>query len=133
MLRALVVVAAVLAALPARADDGVAIRDVINNQIAAFGTGDLTGAFAFASPTIRGLFVTPENFGRMVESGYPMIWRPSKVDFLDLREEDGRILQRLSVRDKAGREFQFDYEMTLGPDGWRINGVYPVPMPDVGV
>ncbi|MDH5452560.1 MAG: DUF4864 domain-containing protein [Paracoccaceae bacterium] len=112
---------------------GVQIRTIIESQIEAFREKELGTAFSFASPMIRGMFGTPENFGRMVQEGYPMIWRPSAVEFLDLRDENGRLMQRLSVRDSSGRLFLFDYDMIAGPDGWRINGVYPVPEPDIGV
>lgn len=124
-------IAAAIAAA-AGADDGADIRDVIGDQIAAFLAEDLNTAFDFASPMIQGMFRDPETFGRMVETGYPMIWRPDAVRYLDLHEEQGRVLQRMGFRDGAGQFHLFDYEMILGPDGWRINGVYPVPPSDVG-
>ena len=108
----------------ARADDGSDIRAVIALQIAAFQNDDAEAAFAHASPTIQRLFGNPANFGRMVERGYPMIWRPGDVSFLGLRNERGRLLQRVMVRDGAGALFVFDYEMVASPEGWRINGVF---------
>lgn len=108
----------------ARADDGSDIRAVIALQIAAFQNDDAEAAFAHASPTIQRLFGNPVNFGRMVERGYPMIWRPGDVSFLGLRNERGRLLQRVMVRDGAGALFVFDYEMVASPEGWRINGVF---------
>lgn len=116
-----------------RADDGTAIRGVIGDQIAAFAADDLGTAFGFASPMIQRMFRDPETFGRMVESGYPMIWRPDAVRYLGLREEGGRVLQRMGFRDAAGRFHVFDYEMIAGPEGWRINGVHPVAPDDTGV
>lgn len=116
----------VLAGVPvvARADDGSDIRAVITSQIAAFQADDAKAAFAHASPTIQRLFGNPANFLRMVERGYPMIWRPGDVSFLGLRTERGRSLQRVMVRDAAGTLFVFDYEMVATPEGWRINGVF---------
>ncbi len=129
---------AVLAAgapLAACADDATgasaAIEGVISHQIDAFRADDLATAFSFASPMIQGMFGSPENFGRMVENGYPMIWRPADVEFRDLREERGMTFQRVRVRDAAGKDFLFDYEMIEGPGGWVINGVYPVRGEDV--
>lgn len=112
---------------PLRAGEGEDIRTVIGRQIGAFEAGDLEGAYRLASPMIQRLFPTPEIFGRMVSEGYPMIWRPDGVRYLALREEDGRLLQRMEFRDRAGRKHLFDYEMIETGDGWRINGVYPVP------
>ncbi len=117
------------AANPSTGDDGGDIQGVIGEQIEAFGAGDLQTAYGFASPMIQNMFPTPEIFGRMVREGYPMIWRPDDVRFLDLREESGLLLQRVEFRDSDGRMHLFDYEMIAGPNGWRINGVYPVPEP----
>ncbi|MEZ5778925.1 MAG: DUF4864 domain-containing protein [Paracoccaceae bacterium] len=111
---------------PATADAGTDIRSVIGDQFAAFAANDLGAAFDFASPTIKGIFRTPENFGQMVKGGYPMIWRPSEVKFLALRTENGRQMQRVLVRDGAGAIHLFDYEMIPAADGWQINGVFPV-------
>jgi hypothetical protein len=36
------------------------------------------------------------------------------------------------VRDADGSIFLFDYEMVAMPDGWRINGVFPVRDSGVG-
>ena len=128
--------AMLMAAAPValRAEEGAAraIEDVIARQIDAFRSDDLPRAFSFASPMIQGMFGSPENFGRMVETGYPMIWRPSDVEFRGLREERGMTLQRIRVRDAAGKDFLFDYDMVEGPGGWVINGVYPVREESIG-
>ncbi len=119
----------VLLSMPAWAGEAEDIRDVIRAQVDAFLADDVRTAFDFASPAIRTIFGTPENFGRMVANGYPMIWRPRAVDFLDLREADGRRFQRVRVQDGAGEEYLFDYEMIVVDGVWRINGVFPVQMP----
>jgi hypothetical protein len=46
--------------------DGAAFRAVIQAQLDAFQRDDGTAAFAHASPMIKGMFRTPENFMRMV-------------------------------------------------------------------
>ena len=107
------------------------IRDVISGQFDAFRAGDAAQAFGFASPMIKRIFRTPENFGAMVQGGYPMIWSPGKVEFLGLRDVRGTQYQRVRVTDKGGRVFFFDYEMVETPDGWQINGVFPVESPDL--
>lgn len=112
-------------AAPLRAGEGRAaeIEAVIGRQIAAFLAEDVETAFGFASPAIRALFGTPERFGRMVREGYPMVWRPAQVRFLDLREEAGRLRQRVMITDAEGRLHLLDYEMIELDGGWRINGV----------
>lgn len=108
------------------------IEATIQSQVDAFLADDFARAFTFASPTIQGMFGTPENFGRMVRNGYPMVWRPADVQFLELRDFRGALWQRVMVRDAMGRVHLLDYQMVEGEDGWRINGVQLVPMPDVG-
>ena len=122
-----------LTAAPLRADDAATeIAGVIDRQMAAFRARDPDTAFEFASPTIRGLFGTADNFGRMVANGYPPIWSPGAVRYLDLREENGRLQQRVEVRDAEGRAHYFDYEMVETGGGWKINGVRPVAPPGIG-
>lgn len=116
---------------PARADEA-AIAAVIGAQMEAFRAGDPAAAFDHASPTIRSLFGTAENFGRMVATGYPTIWQPGPVRFLGLREEGGRLQSRVEVTDATGRRHYFDYEMVQTDSGWKINGVRPVAGIDIG-
>ncbi len=99
------------------------IENVINKQIEAFKADDFESAFAFASPSIRKIFRTSENFGRMVTNTYPMVWRPSKVTYLDLREIGGDLWQKIEVIDMAGRVHCLDYWMKKTADGWKINAV----------
>jgi len=79
-----------------------AIEAIITDQIAAFQADDFARAFSFASPTIKGLFGTPQNFGMMVQRGYPMVYRPNSVRMLELRDVDGQLWQRVMVTDHAG-------------------------------
>ncbi|NVO56456.1 DUF4864 domain-containing protein [Rhodobacteraceae bacterium B1Z28] len=92
-------------------------------QIQAFKVDDFATAFAFASPNIQNLFRTPENFGAMVRNGYPMVWRPADVRFLDLREINGALWQKVMVTDGDGRVHVLDYQMVQQENGWKINGV----------
>lgn len=124
-----------LLALPVRAQDAStdAIRGVIQSQIDAFLMDDFASAFSYASPSIRGIFETPDNFGAMVREGYPMVWRPSEVTFGELREIGGRLWQRVVVEDAQGRVHALDYQMIQTDGGWKINGVQLLRAPDVGV
>lgn len=119
---ALSLMLALVAALPARAEDSAA-RAVIEAQIEAFRAGDLPRAFGFASPVIQQKFGTPETFGQMVETGYPMVWRPSEVVFLEARETGGRLWQEVFLRDAAGRGWIAEYEMIEAEGALKINGV----------
>ena len=93
---------------------------------------DFGTAFTFASPNIKGIFGTAERFGQMVRQGYPMVHRPDDVRFLGLREDSGRTIQRVMIRDAQGRLHMLDYEMIETPEGWQINGVRLLPPQGAG-
>ena len=112
----------VLFCTPARADDA-AVRSVISSQIEAFEADDFAEAFTFASPTIRQIFETPENFGTMVRQGYPMVWRPAEVKFLSLDMIDGQLWQSVLIRDQNGGLHILEYQMIELENGWKINAV----------
>lgn len=130
-MRALILSLMLLLPLPAAAQQDE-IADVIQQQLDAFNARDVETAFTFASPTIKGLFGTPGNFGMMVERGYPMVWTNSDVRFLELREIGGRLFQRVLIRDANGVTHVLEYQMIENGTLWQINGVSIVPAPDVG-
>ncbi|MCV6592833.1 MAG: DUF4864 domain-containing protein [Silicimonas sp.] len=107
------------------------IEATIDAQIGAFLEDDFARAFTFASPGIQGMFGSAERFGQMVRQGYPMVWRPGEVEFLELRNFRGALWQRVQIRDQAGRVHVLDYQMIETGEGWRINGVQLLPEPDV--
>lgn len=116
---------------PIQAQD-TEIEATIQSQFDAFLADDVETAFSYASPMIKGLFGTPQNFGMMVRQGYPMVWRPDGIRYLSLREENGRTIQRVQIRDGAGMLHWLDYDMVQSDAGWQINGVRFVQMPGVG-
>lgn len=99
------------------------IRTVIDSQLDAFLADDVAQAWTYASPAIKEIFRTPENFGRMVREGYPMVWRPADVRYLDLEERDGQLVQRVLITDQSGALFTVEYYMIETGDGWQINAV----------
>ena len=108
------------------------IQSTITAQIEAFRAGDFATAFSYASPNIKGIFGTPDNFGSMVVTGYPMVVNPAAVEMQDLREVAGALWQRVRVTDQKGQAFLLDYQMIEGPDGWLINAVQLQKAADVG-
>jgi hypothetical protein len=110
-----------------------AIEGTIQNQLDAFVADDFATAFTFASPTIKSMFGTPENFGAMVTQGFPMVHRPGNVQMLELREVAGNLWQRVLITDQAGSSHLLDYMMIETPDGWQINAVQILPAVGTGV
>ncbi|QHQ35468.1 DUF4864 domain-containing protein [Algicella marina] len=102
---------------------GEEIEAVIDSQFDAFRDDDFARAFDYASPMIRGMFGSPERFGQMVRTGYPMVWRPKSVSFLCLTELDGQFFQSIQIVDLNGQRHSIDYEMIETEGEWRINGV----------
>lgn len=109
-----------------------AITGVIQSQLDAFLRDDFATAFTFASPGIRSMFQTPERFGLMVRQGYPMVWRPSDVRFLELETINGRLWQKVMITDAAGAVHLLAYQMVETSEGWQINGVQLLQAPEVG-
>lgn len=99
------------------------IHAVIEQQLTAFKADDFVEAFRFASPTLQRLFRSPQVFEQMVTQGYPMVWRPNEVQYLETRNEGENVFQRVRITDQAGRVHLLEYLMITTPDGWRINGV----------
>jgi len=107
------------------------IESVIQNQITALKADDFATAFTYASPTIKGIFQTADNFGAMVAQGYPMVHKPGAVRMLELRRVAGNLWQRVMITDQGGRTHLLDYMMIETPEGWQINAVQL--LPEVGV
>lgn len=117
---------------PLAADTKDDVTGVIQSQIEAFQADDFDTAFTFAAPGIKRMFGSSERFGMMVQQGYPMVWRPGRVDYLDLREGPTGPVQRVMITDQAGRTHLLDYYMSRSDGGWQISGVQFVQAPGVG-
>lgn len=105
-----------------------AFRSVIQAQLDAFRENDGGTAFSFASPTIKGLFRTPENFMAMVVQGYPQVYRPRSVAFGAVITYQGQPTQMVHLVGPDGQAVTAYYQMQQQPDGsWKINGVFMEP------
>ena len=111
--------------------EGPVIRDVIAGQLEAFGRDDGPGAFAFASPTIRTKFRTPEIFMDMVRRHYSPVYRPSEISFQGLHASPRGPVQEVLLVGPDGQVVIALYFMQRQPDAsWKINGVQLVEAPD---
>lgn len=109
----------------------MAIQNTISGQFEAFKENDVDQAFEFASPSIRNMFRSADNFGAMVRNGYPMVWRPGSVRFSELREISGVLWQKVIVEDMQGGVHVLDYRMVQVDGAWKISAVQLLPQPDV--
>jgi hypothetical protein len=118
-----------IAAMAQQAD----IEDTISSQIEAFKADDFDTAFTYAAPRLQQLFRTPDNFERMVTQGYPMVWRPAEVEYLELAERGGAMWQKVRIVDQKGFSHLLLYRMIETDAGWRIAGVEVMRLPGATV
>ncbi len=112
--------------------DQAAIMNIIQSQLDAFQVDDGARAFSFATPQLRRMFGTPENFMAMVRGGYMAVYRPQSVEFLDARVVSGRTGQAVRFVGPDGIAVIAIYTMERQPDGsWRIAAVQLVPTGEV--
>lgn len=105
------------------APEQIAIRQVIEGQLAAFQRDDSAKAFGYATPFIQQKFGDASNFMAMVKSGYPAVYRPKSVSFDKLVDTQAGPDQILRVIGPDGVVYTAHYLMQKQPDGsWMING-----------
>lgn len=130
-MRQLLLAVLIVLGFAATAQDRDGIQNAIGAQMQAFNERDLNEAWSYASPMIQRLFDNPENFGRMVAQGYPMVWDNRDVQFMQLDEIEGLWVQVLRLRDPAGTTHVLAYQMVEIAGKWRINGVSILPAQDL--
>ena len=99
------------------------VQSTISLQLEAFLKDDFDTAFTFASPSIRSIFGTAQNFGQMVQRGYPMVWRPQKFNFLEHRKDSAGRAQDIQIIDQSGNVHYLRYFLIDTTKGWKISGV----------
>ena len=103
--------------------DARKVRSIIQAQLSAFAADDAARAFSYAAPAIREMFGTPERFIEMVRKGYPVVYRPASVSFLEPEGLDGTVIQAVEMTDASGAAWVALYRLQRQRDGsWRING-----------
>jgi alpha-D-ribose 1-methylphosphonate 5-triphosphate diphosphatase PhnM len=105
------------------------IEKVIDQQLQAFQADDFKAAFEFAAPSIQKKFGTPEKFGFAVIHGYPMVWRPTEVQYIGVEQYTGQALQKVMITDRHKTLHLLIYQMLPLDQGWRIGGVQIVRQP----
>jgi hypothetical protein len=108
---------------PVSAADTKAVRMVVEAQLAAFAADDAKRAFSYAAPSIREMFGTPDRFMEMVRAGYPVVYRPAAVIFLNPVWVEGQLVQGVQLTDAEGGMWLAIYRLERQPDkNWRISG-----------
>jgi len=105
------------------ADKKADIQSTISDQLKAFASDNFIEAFTHASPGIKDIFGTVENFSNMVKKGYPMVWRYNNFEFLNLEETPQGYSQIVRITDQNDKLFLLKYFMTNVAGIWKISGV----------
>lgn len=123
-LLAAAVVSAFGSAASAQRADVAESRGVVEQQLDAFQRDAWPEAYDFAAPSIQQVFPSPEIFSEMVRGQYPMVWRPSSVEFLGFRDVPGRgIVHIIEMVGPDGQTYIAEYFMREIDGEWRVAGV----------
>ena len=120
-------------AAPLFAGDKEDIQATISRQLEAFQLDDFAEAFSYASPSIQSIFGGPANFESMVKRGYPMVWKPGKVTFLNVDPYHHGMAQNIQIFDRNKKAHYLRYYMVKLGDSWKISGVEILPSSDFSV
>jgi hypothetical protein len=71
---------------------------------------------------VREALGTAEAFMAMVREAYPVVYRPASVAFLQPDSKDGRVFQRVQMRDAAGEAWLATWSLQRAGKGWLITG-----------
>lgn len=105
------------------------IQAVIQSQIDAFLVDDFDTAFQYAAPNIQRLFGHPRRFAQMVVSNYPMVWRPTDVQYLGSSRTGPYAFQRVMITDQDNALHILLYQLEPINERWRISGVEVLTLP----
>ena len=103
--------------------DARAVQRVVQAQLDAFAADNAELAFSFAAPSIKELFGNADNFLQMVRTGYPVVYRPASVSFLQPELDAKEVVQRVHLTDGQGHAWLAVYRLQRQKDkAWRIAG-----------
>ena len=105
------------------ANEKADIQSTISDQLRAFASDNFIEAFTHASPGIKDIFGTVENFSNMVKKGYPMVWRYNNFEFLNLEKTPQGYSQIVRITDQNDKLFLLKYFMKNVAGIWKISGV----------
>ena len=105
-----------------------AIRQVIDEQLAALRRGDAAGAFSFAAPGIRERFGDAPTFLALGRESYAALLEARYTESLDGAAVDDTTIQPLRLVMNDDTVLVALYQMRKGDDGrWRVAGCVIAP------
>ena len=117
------VAAAGLGAEPIPEAEAQKVRAVIETQLQAFADDDADRAFEANTPGVREAIGSAGHFLALVRGGYPMIFRPTSISFMQPEQRGDAVLQLAEIVDAQGKSWLALFSLEQQPDGsWRISG-----------
>jgi hypothetical protein len=111
------------AAAKMSAADTRAVQRVVRAQLDAFAADNAELAFSLAAPSIKEMFGSADNFLEMVRTGYPVVYRPASVTFLQPEPDAKEVVQPVHLTDGQGHAWLAVYRVQRQKDKtWRIAG-----------
>ena len=105
------------------AKDAKAVQTVVQNQLAAFASGNADKAFSYAAPDLRKTIGSSAAFMAMVKNSYPVVYRPASVVFLKAEGSGDEVVQKVQMLDASGTPYLAVYSLQRQKDKtWRISG-----------
>ena len=112
-----------------RADTvAAAITSTVKQQMEAIRDGDYDRAYSFAAPGLqRGS--DRKRFEAMIRRDYPVVAENTGFSLGDIMHDDDSAAVNVAVSDATGRVVYYQYRLGLEKDGWRVQGVAPLRIP----
>lgn len=108
-------------AAPMTPADEKSVRAVVQGQLDALAKDDAIKAFSFAAPNVRQAVGSAPRFLAMVQSSYPVVYRPASVAFLKPEGKDDQVIQRVQMTDAKGESWLAIYSLQRQKNkSWRI-------------
>ncbi|MCX5521066.1 DUF4864 domain-containing protein [Kaistia defluvii] len=113
---------AAVAAEPTSSEQSL-LKQLVQDQLAAFQRDDGAAAYDLAAPGIRKMFPSPDIFIGMVKQAYPPIYRPQSLAYGKVTDSPIGLVQKVYVTGPDGRNWVALYRFEKQPDGtWKIAG-----------
>lgn len=113
---------AAVASEPTVAEKGV-LKQLVQDQLAAFQRDDGAAAYQLAAPGIQKMFPSPDVFLGMVRQAYPPIYRPRTIAYGEIADSPIGLVQRVFLTGPDGKNWVALYRFEKQPDGsWKIAG-----------
>ncbi|MEM7065173.1 MAG: DUF4864 domain-containing protein [Cyanobacteria bacterium P01_B01_bin.77] len=109
--------------------DELAIRSIVERQLAAFQANDAITAFSLACPELQRQLRQPRTFMEMIRTNYQPVYNPRAVIFEGIIRIQQRPTLQIILMTQAGNLVRALYMMQQQADfSWRIAGCQLLPV-----